>query len=101
MARIGWWSPKLWREWWVALRRSNRDAKARRNLLYLSGYLLFIFGWIGFNLFRAYRHDLFNVGRMIAAVFGFNPPVPGRFVGGLTVGSRTQPARSVTESRWR
>ena len=68
MARVGWWSPKLWKALWVALRRSHHDAKARRNLLRLSGYLVFVFGWIGFNLFRAYRHDLFNVGRTIAAV---------------------------------
>jgi hypothetical protein len=72
----------------VALRRSHHDAKARRNLLYLSGYLLFIFGWIGFNLFRAYRHDLFNVGRMIAAVLIFMAVSAALILGGRALYSR-------------
>lgn len=68
MARMGWWSPKLWKALWVAVRRSHHDRHARATLLRLTGYLVFVFGWIGFNLIRAYRSNEPNLRRSMTEV---------------------------------
>jgi hypothetical protein len=77
MARLWWWSPKLWKALWIALRRSHRDPKARRNLLRIVAYLVIVFGWIIFNLANIYHYDLFDVGRTLGIILLFVAAVAG------------------------
>jgi hypothetical protein len=67
-----WRGPEGWKALWVALRRSRRDAHARRNLLRILSSLIFIAIWLGWYAFFIHGaiSDLGSSAIIVMAVGG-------------------------------
>jgi hypothetical protein len=67
-----WLHPEGWKALWVALRRSPRDAHARRNLLRILSSLIFIGVWIGWYAFFVHGaiSDMGSSGIIVMVVGG-------------------------------
>ena len=65
-----WLGPEGWKALWVALRRSPRDAHARRNLLRIVSSLIPIGLWLGWYafFFHGAVSDLGSSGMMVVAI---------------------------------
>src|SRR5580658_570202 len=70
MGRTGWWSPKLWKALWIAMMRSRRDARARKDFLRIAAYLVLAFGWIGYSVIRLSHLNPAQIDEIAVVVVG-------------------------------